>query len=57
VATQGKIPTYDYLKISPTDLQKFGEDDQVTLLANKRSGPMPKPPKPSRPKGPKKQKG
>jgi hypothetical protein len=29
------IPIYDYLKISPTDLHKFGRDDQVTLLANK----------------------
>ena len=56
MATEGKIPTYDYLKISQTDLQKFGEDDQVTLLANKR-GAMPRPPKPPKPKGPKKQKG
>ena len=38
MATEGKIPTYDYLKINPTDLQKFDRDDAVTLLATKRTG-------------------
>jgi hypothetical protein len=45
------IPIHTFLRMEPTDLQKFGQDVQVTLLAAKRSPPKkggkkgPKPPK------------
>ena len=42
------IPSHLFLKMEPTDLQKFGKDVQVTLLASKRS-----PPKKNGKKGPK----
>ena len=44
------------LKMVPTDLQKFGDDAPITLLARKRA-PVPKPKKdPKGPKTPKKTK-
>jgi hypothetical protein len=46
---EADIPVSDYLKIEPTDLQKFGKDDQVTLISKKRP-----PHKKSTKKGPKK---
>lgn len=52
MAIEGKIPTYDYLKINSTDLYKFDPDDQVTLLAKKRNN-VAKPTKGTT-KGPKK---
>lgn len=46
---------HSFLKMEPTDLQKFGHDAPVTLLAMKRS-PHPKPKHPKGPKTPKKSK-
>jgi hypothetical protein len=53
VATGRKIPTEDYLKIAPTDLQKFDQKDQVTLLLDRRPPPPPSRPTPKGPKKPK----
>jgi hypothetical protein len=44
------IPIHLFLKMEPTDLQKFGQDVHVTLLATKRApvkktGKGPKTPK------------
>lgn len=47
------IPIHLFLKMEPTDLQKFGNDVHVTLLASKRA-PVPGPGK--GPKTPKKTK-
>ena len=48
VATSIRVDSF--LKMEPTDLQKFGHDASITLLAMKRT-PHPKPKK--NPKGPK----
>jgi len=37
VAADTALPSYDYLKVSPTDLQKFDRNAQVILLKGKRT--------------------
>jgi len=46
-------PIHLFMKMEPTDLQKFGHDVSITLLASKRA-PVPRTPK--KPKSPKKTK-
>jgi len=55
VAADPALPTYDYLKICPTDLQKYDRNDQVILLKAKRP-PNGKPAKTTKKKGTKKTK-
>lgn len=48
MATQVKLSSSDFLKITPTDLQKFEAAKKVTVVTKKRNGPMPKPGKGSK---------
>jgi hypothetical protein len=48
------IPIHLFLKMEPTDLQKFGQGVHVTLLANKRAPVRDTPKKPKPPKKTKK---